>query len=161
MPPKSHTQADHIFKGKANAINRRVPAPPDSLRIPSPTPRTPDPIEEIPHIDITLLNTLITCLEDYKTGLDAVKIIIHDNQIEARQANLNKFNHSMEWLDNLKTAPAKRSRIDSQVPDALSDTSFSSIAVNVLTRWSWIDLPTAELIANNSFNQFIAQTSSR
>ena len=93
---------------------------------------------------------MIIHLEDYETGLNAVKTIIHDNQIKACQANLDIFNQLMEHLDNLETAPVEIIRIDSQVPDALSGTS-SLIAVNVLTRWSWIDLPTAESIANDSF----------
>ena len=93
---------------------------------------------------------MITRLEGYETGLDAVKTTIHDNQIKAHQANLDIFNQLMEQLDNLGTAPVERTHIDSQVPDALSGTS-SLIAVNVLTRWSWIDLPTAESIANDSF----------
>ena len=97
----------------------------DSMRIPS-------LVGEIPHINIAFLNILITHLEDYETDLDAVKTIIHDNQIKAHQANLDIFNQLMEWLDNLGTAPAERTHIDFQVPCTLSGTS-SLIAVNVLT----------------------------
>jgi hypothetical protein len=167
MPPKRRTQAGRVSKRKADATIRRVAAStfrqpilidppvlpandPDPLRIPSPVLRIPSPVEEIPRIDIALLNSLITRLEGYETGLDAVKTTIHDNQIEARQANLNIFNQLMERLDNLGTAPAERTRIDSQAPGTLPGTS-SLVAVNVLARWSWIDLPTAESIANGSF----------
>jgi hypothetical protein len=55
-------------------------------------------------------------------------------------------------LDNLGTALVERPHVHSQVSDALSGTSSSLIAVNVLSRWSWIDLSTAESIANGSFD---------
>ena len=149
MPPKRHTQASCISKGKANATIHRVTTPalhqpdligpliltvndPNPLRIPSPTPRIPSLVKEIPRINITLLNTLITHLEDYETGLNAVKTTIHDNQIKAHQANLDIFNQLMEHLDNLRTAPVERTCIDSQVSGILSGTS-SLVAVNVLT----------------------------
>ena len=158
--PKRHIQPGCISKSKANAPIRRVTTPAfshrnliDPLVLPAndlDPLRIPSPVGEIPHINIALLNTLITCLEDYETGLDAVKTIIHDNQIKACQANLDIFNQLMEWLDNLGTAPVERTHIDFQVPHTLSGTS-SLVAVNVLTRWSWINLPTAESIANGSF----------
>ena len=102
------------------------------FRSPSPTPQIPSLVKEIPHINIILLNTLITHLEDYETGLNAVKTTIHDNQIKAHQANLDIFNQLMEHLDNLRTAPVERTCIDSQIPSTLSGTS-SLVAVNVLT----------------------------
>ena len=149
MPPKRHTQAGHISKGKANTTIHRVTTPalrqpdligppvlpvndPNPLQIPSLTPRIPSSVKEIPHINIILLNTLITHLEDYETGLNAVKTIIHDNQIKAHQANLDIFNQLMEHLDNLEIAFMKRIYIDSQISGILSDIS-SLIAVNVLT----------------------------
>src|SRR5438046_6068853 len=106
MPSKHHTQAGCISKGKANTTIHRVTTPVlhqsdligplilpvndlNSLRIPSLTPQIPRPVEEIPHINIAFLNILIIHLEDYETGLNAVKTIIHDNQIKAHQANLN------------------------------------------------------------------------
>src|SRR6266496_1392490 len=163
MPPKHRIQAGRISKSKANATIHRIIAPtvrqwdppipptdPDRVRIPS-RAHTTSPVEEIPRIDIALLNTLITHLEGYETGLDAVKTTIQDNQIKAHQANLDIFNQLMEQLDNLGTAPGERSHIDSQVPGALSGTSSSLVAVNVLARWSWIDLPTTESIANGTF----------
>lgn len=168
MPPKRRIPASRISKNKANATLRRIIAPtvrqrdlidppvlpidPNHIQNPNSAPRIPGQAEEIPRIDIALLNTLITRLEGYETGLDAVKTTIQDNQIEARQANLDIFNQLMERLDNLGTAPAERPRIDSQVPDVLSGTSSSLVAVNVLARWSWIDLPTAESIANGTFD---------
>jgi len=167
MPPKRRIPASRISKNKANATLRRIIAPtvrqrdlidppvlpidPNHIQNTNSATRIPGQAEEIPRIDIALLNTLITRLEGYETGLDAVKTTIQDNQIEARQANLDIFNQLMERLDNLGTAPAERPRIDSQVPDVLSGTSSSLVAVNVLARWSWINLPTAESIANSSF----------
>ena len=53
-------------------------------------------IEEISHINIIFLNILITHFEDYKTDLDTIKIIIHDNQIEIYQINLDIFNQLMK-----------------------------------------------------------------
>lgn len=86
MFPNRRTQAGRISKSKANATIRRIIAPtvyhldlidpPVLLRIPNPTPRTSAPVEEIPRIDIAILNTLITRLEVFETGLDAVKTII-------------------------------------------------------------------------------------
>ena len=61
----------------------------DSMRIPS-------SIEEISHINIALLNILIIHLEDYEIDLDAIKIIIHDNQIKVYQINLDIFNQLMK-----------------------------------------------------------------
>src|SRR5947207_7406418 len=160
MPPKHHIQPGCISKSKANAPIHRVTTPAfshrnliDPLVLPAndlDPLRIPSLVREIPHINIALLNTLITRLEGHETGLDAVKTTIHDNQIKACQANLDIFNQLMEWLDNLGTAPVERTRIDFQVPHTLSGTS-SLVAVNVLTRWSWINLPTAESIANSSF----------
>ena len=135
MPPKHRIQAGRISKSKANATIHRIIAPtvrqrdppipptdPDRVRIPS-RAHTTSPVEEIPRIDIALLNTLITHLEGYETGLDDVKTTIHDNQIKACQANLNIFNQLMEWLDNLGTAPVERTCIDFQVSCILSGTS--------------------------------------
>ena len=141
MSSKRHIQPGCISKSKANAPIHRVTTPAFSHRNLIDPPvlpandldplRIPSPVGEIPHINIALLNTLITHLEGYETGLDAVKTIIHDNQIEAHQANLDIFNQLMERLDNLETTSAKRTRIDFQVLYTLSSTS-SLIAMNVL-----------------------------
>ena len=106
VPSKCHIQPGCISKSKANAPIRRVTTPAFShqnLIDPPVLPandldplRIPSLVGEIPHINITLLNTLITHLEDYETGLNAVKTIIHDNQIKAHQANLDIFNQLME-----------------------------------------------------------------
>src|SRR5947207_3933252 len=143
MPSKRRIQPGRISKGKANAPIHRVTTPafshrnltdPPVLPANDPDPmRIPSPVGEIPHINIALLNILITRLEDYETGLDAVKTTIHDNQIEACQANLDIFNQLMERLNNLETTSAKRTRIDFQVSHTLSGTS-SLIMINVLAR---------------------------
>ena len=106
MPPRRCIQSGRISKSKANAPIHRVTTPAFSHRNLIDPPvlpandldplRIPSPVGEIPHINIALLNTLITHLEDYETGLDAVKTTIHDNQIKARQANLDIFNQLME-----------------------------------------------------------------
>ena len=53
-------------------------------------------IEKISHINITFLNILIIHLENYEIDLDIIKIIIHDNQIEVYQVNLDIFNQLMK-----------------------------------------------------------------
>src|SRR5438046_1299419 len=57
----------------------------------------------------------------------------------------------MERLDNLGTASAERSHPVTQIPASLTGT-HSSVAADVLAHWTWIDLPTAESIANGSFD---------
>ena len=57
----------------------------------------------------------------------------------------------MERLDNLGTATAERSHPITQIPDSLTGTP-SSVAMDVLARWTWIDLPMAESIANGVFD---------
>ena len=49
-------------------------------------------IEEISYINIAFLNILIIHLKDYEINLNAIKIIIHDNQIEVCQVNFDIFN---------------------------------------------------------------------
>ena len=94
MPPKRRIPASRISKNKANATLRRIIAPtvrqrdlidppvlpidPNHIQNPNSAPRIPGQAEEIPRIDIALLNTLITRLEGYETGLDAVKTTIWD-----------------------------------------------------------------------------------
>ena len=86
MPPNRRIQPGRISKSKANAPIRRVTAPAFSHRNLIDLPilpandldplRIPSSVEEIPHINIALLNILITRLEGYETGLDAVKTTI-------------------------------------------------------------------------------------
>ena len=143
MPPNRRIQPGCISKSKANAPIHIVTAPAFSHRNlidPSVLPandldslRIPSPIGEISHINIALFNILIIHLEDYETDLDAIKTIIHDNQIEVCQANLDIFNQLMKRLNNLETTLAKKSRIDFQVLYTLSSI-FSFITMNILIR---------------------------
>ena len=101
-----HNQSECISKGKANAsihtiitsmfshrnlIDSLILSANDlnSLRISS-------SIEEISYINIIFLNILIIHLKDYEINLNAIKIIIHDNQIKTCQVNLNIFNQLMK-----------------------------------------------------------------
>ena len=106
MSSKRRIQLGRIFKGKVIAPIHRVIAPAfshwnliDSLILPAndlDPLRIPSPIGEISHINIAFFNILITHLEDYEIDLDAIKIIIHNNQIETCQVNLDIFNQLME-----------------------------------------------------------------
>ena len=147
IPAPRRTQTGRIAKSKANAKIHQVTAP---AREPGPTPNPAD--FPAPRLDITLLNALTTRLEGYESGLDALKTTIRENQIESRQANVDTFSHLMERLDNLGTAPAVRTQAGVQPPAILTGTlPPPTVAVNVLSRWSWLDLPTTESIANGLF----------
>ena len=153
----------HIAKHKANATIHQVTAPishQHDLQMPPedrpmqqvtsiqdlPLPDSSSS-QDILHLDIALLNNLTTHLKGYESGLDTIRTTIRDNQIESRQANVDTFTQLMERLDNLGTASVERSHPVTQIPDSLTGT-HSSAAVDVLARWTWIDFPTAESIAN-------------
>src|SRR5436190_986748 len=71
--------------------------------------------------------------------------------IKLSHVNVDTFTQLMERLDNLGTASSERSHSVIQIPDSLTDT-HSSVAVDVLAHWTWIDLPTVESIANGLFD---------
>jgi hypothetical protein len=162
IPTSRRTQTGRIAKNKAKATIHEVTAPflrgpgtapilADSILIQEP-PHVADPNISAPGLDIVLLNALTTRLEGYESGLDALKSTIRENQIESRQANVDTFSQLMERLDNLGTAPAERSQAGIQLPAILTGTlPPSTDAVNVPSRWSWIDLSTTESIANGLF----------
>jgi len=107
--------------------------------------------QDIPHLDIALLNNLTTHLKGYESELDTIRTTIRDNQIESHEANVDTFTQLIECLDNLGTATAERSHPITQIPDSLTGTP-SSVAMDVLSCWTWIELPTAESIANGVFD---------
>ena len=168
MPPKGHTQAGRVSKSKANATIRRITAPrhradpvvSDPVQLPVLDPVYPpalgpvhplvDPIP--PHVDVVLLGDLVTRLEGFETGLESVKSTMLNNQLESRRAILDTFTQLMERLDRLGTNPQEipHAVVGTEIPDILQGTLPP--AVNVLGRWSWIDLSTAEAIANGSFD---------
>ena len=106
MPSNHRIQFGCIFKRKVNAsihivitsvfshrnlIDSSIFFTNDSNSL-----RIPSSIGEISRINIAFLNILIIHLENYEIDLDAIKTIIHDNQIEVYQVNLDIFNQLMK-----------------------------------------------------------------